>query len=144
MNVVNLIGNISTELELKQTQNGKLFCQFNLAVSRFGGDGADFIPVQVWNKVAENLVKFQQKGSKVAVLGRLNIEQYEKDGQKRTFAKVIASEIEFLGSKPQERTATGFGQGQKPQDNPFANYDWGMTPQANALMGQINDSDLPF
>lgn len=137
MNVVNLIGNISTDLELKQTQNGKLFCQFNLAVSRFGGDGADFIPVQVWNKVAENLVKFQQKGSKVAVLGRLNIEQYEKDGQKRTFAKVIASEIEFLGSKPQERTATG-------QDNPFANYDWGMTPQTNALMGQINDSDLPF
>ena len=49
MNNVTLIGNISTDLELKQTTGGKAVCQFNLAVNGYG-DKTDFIPVQVWNK----------------------------------------------------------------------------------------------
>ena len=52
MNNVTLIGNISTDLELKQTTGGKAVCQFNLAVNGYG-DKTDFIPVQVWNKQAE-------------------------------------------------------------------------------------------
>ena len=67
MNNVVLIGNISTDLELKQTMNGKSVCQFNLAINGYG-EKTDFIPVQVWNKQAENLVKFQQKGSKIGVV----------------------------------------------------------------------------
>ena len=103
MNNVVLIGNISTDLELKQTMNGKLVCQFNLAVNGYG-EKTDFIPVQVWNKQAENLVKFQQKGSKIGVVGRLSVDNYEQDGQKKTFTKVVAHEIEFLGAKQQEKT----------------------------------------
>ena len=103
MNNVVLIGNISTDLELKQTMNGKLVCQFNLAVNGYG-EKTDFIPVQVWNKQAENLVKFQQKGSKIGVVGRLSVDNYEQDGQKKTFTKVVAHEIEFLGTKQQEKT----------------------------------------
>ena len=41
MNQVTLVGRIANDLELKQTQTGKMFCQFNLAVTRFGGEGAD-------------------------------------------------------------------------------------------------------
>ena len=103
MNNVVLIGNISTDLELKQTMNGKSVCQFNLAVNGYG-EKTDFIPVQVWNKQAENLVKFQQKGSKIGVSGRLSVDSYEQDGQKKTFTKVVAHEIEFLGTKQQEKT----------------------------------------
>ena len=103
MNNVVLIGNISTGLELKQTMNGKSVCQFNLAVNGYG-EKTDFIPVQVWNKQAENLVKFQQKGSKIGVSGRLSVDSYEQEGQKKTFTKVIAHEVEFLGTKQQEKT----------------------------------------
>ena len=103
MNNVVLIGTISTDLELKQTMNGKSVCQFNLAVNGYG-EKTDFIPVQVWNKQAENLVKFQQKGSKIGVVGRLSVDNYEQDGQKKTFTKVVAHEVEFLGTKQQEKT----------------------------------------
>lgn len=115
MNNVTLIGNISTDLELKQTTGGKAVCQFNLAVNGYG-DKTDFIPVQVWNKQAENLVKFQQKGSKIGVVGRISVENYEVDGQKRTFTKVVAHEVEFLGSKQQERTVAEVRYEKKQQD----------------------------
>ena len=103
MNNVVLIGNISTDLELKQTMNGKSVCQFNLAINGYG-EKTDFVPVQVWNKQAENLVKFQQKGSKIGVVGRISVDNYEQEGQKKTFTKVIAHEVEFLGTKQQEKT----------------------------------------
>ena len=133
MNQVTLVGRIANDLELKQTQTGKLFCQFNLAVTRFGGEGADFIPVQVWNKAAENLVKFQTKGSQIAISGRLNVESYETEGQKRTFTKVIANEVEFLGSKPQEKTVAEVRYEQKKMNNEVMN-----------AMSFVNDDSLPF
>ena len=133
MNQVTLVGRIANDLELKQTQTGKLFCQFNLAVTRFGGEGADFIPVQVWNKAAENLVKFQTKGSQIAISGRLNVESYETEGQKRTFTKVIVNEVEFLGSKPQEKTVAEVRYEQKKMNNEVMN-----------AMSFVNDDSLPF
>ena len=133
MNQVTLVGRIANDLELKQTQTGKLFCQFNLAVTRFGGEGADFIPVQVWNKAAENLVKFQTKGSQIAISGRLSVESYETEGQKRTFTKVIANEVEFLGSKPQEKTVAEVRYEQKKMNNEVMN-----------AMSFVNDDSLPF
>ena len=133
MNQVALVGRIANDLELKQTQTGKLFCQFNLAVTRFGGEGADFIPVQVWNKAAENLVKFQTKGSQIAINGRLNVETYEIDEKKRTFTKIIANEVEFLGSKPQEKTVAEVRYEQKKMSNEVMN-----------AMSFINDEALPF
>ena len=133
MNQVTLVGRIANDLELKQTQTGKMFCQFNLAVTRFGGEGADFVPVQAWNKAAENLVKFQVKGSQIAVNGRLNVETYETEGQKRTFTKVIANEVEFLGSKPQEKTVAEVRYEQKKMNNEFMN-----------AMSFVNDESLPF
>ena len=133
MNQVTLVGRIANDLELKQTQTGKLFCQFNLAVTRFGGEGADFVPVQVWNKAAENLVKFQTKGSQIAINGRLNVETYEIDEKKRTFTKIIANEVEFLGSKPQEKTVAEVRYEQKKMSNEVMN-----------AMSFINDESLPF
>lgn len=129
MNSVVLIGNISTDLELKQTTNGKSVCQFNLAVNGYG-EKTDFIPIQVWNKQAENLVKFQQKGSKIGVSGRISVESYEQEGQKKTFTKVVAHEVEFLGSKQQEKTIAEIRYERKNAEN------------ANNF--GITDDDFPF
>ena len=126
---------------MQQTTNGKSVIQFNLAVNKYGNEGADFIPVQVWGKTAENLVKFQSKGSQIAVNGRISVENYEKDGQKRSFTKVIANEVEFLGSRQQEKTVAEVRFEQK-QQNQYANYDWGMSATASAI--NIGDSELPF
>ena len=141
MNNVTLIGRISNDLNMQQTTNGKSVVQFNLAVNKYGNEGADFIPVQVWGKTAENLVKFQSKGSQIAVNGRISVENYEKDGQKRSFTKVIANEVEFLGSRQQEKTVAEARFEQK-QQNQYAHYDWGMSATASAI--NIGDSELPF
>ena len=129
MNNVVLIGNISTDLELKQTMNGKSVCQFNLAINGYG-EKTDFVPVQVWNKQAENLVKFQQKGSKIGVVGRISVDNYEQEGQKKTFTKVIAHEVEFLGTKQQEKTIAE------------ARYERKNVTNANNF--GITDEDFPF
>ena len=135
MNNVVLIGNISTDLELKQTTNGKSVCQFNLAINGYG-EKTDFVPVQVWNKQAENLVKFQQKGSKIGVVGRISVDNYEQDGQKKTFTKVIAHEVEFLGTKPQEKTIAEVRHERKNAANESL--------LANSNSFGITDEDFPF
>ena len=135
MNNVVLIGNISTDLELKQTMNGKSVCQFNLAINGYG-EKTDFVPVQVWNKQAENLVKFQQKGSKIGVVGRISVDNYEQEGQKKTFTKVIAHEVEFLGSKQQEKTIAEVRYERKNVANESL--------LANSNDFGITDEDFPF
>ena len=101
-NSILLTGRITKDLELKQAgQTSK--CDFALAVDREcakeGQQKTDFINITVFGKTAENLCKYQGKGSKILVLGALNIDQYTKDGENRTFTKVIANKIEFLDSK---------------------------------------------
>ena len=135
MNNVVLIGNISTDLELKQTMNGKSVCQFNLAINGYG-EKTDFVPVQIWNKQAENLVKFQQKGSKIGVVGRISVDNYEQEGQKKTFTKVIAHEVEFLGTKQQEKTIAEVRYERKNAVNENL--------LANSNSFGITDEDLPF
>lgn len=101
-NSVLLTGRITKDLELKDVGSFKK-CDFVLAVDRdFAKEGqqqTDFINITCFNKTAENLCKYQGKGSKILVLGSLNIDQYKKDGENKTFTKVIANKIEFLESK---------------------------------------------
>ena len=65
MNKVFLIGRLSRDPELRHTSNNTPFCQINVAISRPVGQGkepeTDFINVVVWNKQAENLVKYVKK-----------------------------------------------------------------------------------
>ena len=66
MNKIWICGNISTELNLKEIGNNKL-CEFSIAVRRYEKT-TDFINCVVWNKQAENLVKYQNKGSKISII----------------------------------------------------------------------------
>ena len=97
------IGRLTRDPELKYLPgSGKAVSKFSIAVNRFGkSDEADFIPVTVWEKQAENAAKYLRKGSKAAVDGRLQVRQYDdKDGNKRTAFEVVAQSVVFLDSKP--------------------------------------------
>ena len=98
MNIAILVGRLTRDPELKYTPNGVAVCNFTLAVDRaFSKDKeADFIPVVVWQKLAESCANHLSKGRLVAVAGRLQIRSYEKDGQNRRIAEVVASEVKFL------------------------------------------------
>lgn len=139
MNNVTLIGRIANDLELKQTTGGKSVCQFNLAVNGYN-DRTDFIPVQVWGKQADNLVKYQSKGSRIGIVGRISVDNYEQDGQKKTFTKVVAHEVEFLESKQQERTVAEVRYENKQQD-PGSYWMNGGDFSSNI---NISDEMLPF
>lgn len=101
MNKVFLIGNLSKEPELSETNNGTAVCKLSVAVNRptakEGMVAVDFIPVIVWSGLAENCNKYLSKGKKVGVVGTLKNRSYEdKNGVKKTVTEVIASEVEFL------------------------------------------------
>lgn len=96
-----LIGRITKDLELRHTSNDKVVCDFTLAVNR-DKDNADFINCVVWNNQAENLCKYQGKGSLIAVFGELRVDTYEVEGNKRYKTYVYVNNIEFLGKKEEK------------------------------------------
>lgn len=74
----------------------------NRRVSRDQQRQADFIPVVVWDKLAEICGNHLVKGSQVLVEGRMQVRSYDaQDGSKRYVTEVVAQDIEFMGSKPQ-------------------------------------------
>ena len=106
MNKVILAGRLVRDPELRYTQTGKAVASFTLAVNRrFSHNNeqqtADFIPIVVWDKLAEVCSKHLFKGSQVLIEGRMQVRNYEaQDGSKRYVTEVIAQELEFMGSKP--------------------------------------------
>lgn len=118
-NKVTLVGRISTDLELKQTNSGKSYCKFNLAVNRMN-EGTDFIPVTVWNKQAENLVQYQNKGSLILIDGAISMNNYtDQNGNNRTSFEVMVQNVQFLGSKKNEDNKRD---NSSEENDPFAAY----------------------
>ena len=99
MNSIHLVGRITKDLEVRTTNNLKSVCEFSLAVNRMGTDKADFITCQIWGTQAENLKKYQGKGSLVGIVGNLRVDTYEIEGTKRYKTYVLVNNIEFLGTK---------------------------------------------
>lgn len=103
MNKVLLIGNLTRDVELRTTPNGKNVANFGLAVQRRrapeGQPQADFFNITAWGALGETCARYLSKGRKAAIAGTIQIRQYDAtDGMKRTAVDVIADEVEFLPS----------------------------------------------
>ena len=88
MNKVILAGRLVRDPELRYTQTGKAVVSFSLAVNRRFNHNqeqtVDFIPIVVWDKLAEVCSKHLFKGSQVLIKGRIQIRSYDaQDGSKR-------------------------------------------------------------
>lgn len=106
MNKVYLIGNLTRDPELSETNSGVAVCRFGIAVSRRfaqGGDAerqTDFFNCTAWRGLAENIARFCKKGNKVAVAGSIQIRNFEDNaGQKRTYVDIVCDDVEFLTPK---------------------------------------------
>lgn len=129
LNTVVLIGRLTKDPELRYTPGGKAVATLRLAVDRGttnaqGEKETDFIDVVVWEKQAETVANYLQKGRLIAVQGRLQIRQYEtNEGQRREKAEVVASQVRFLdrgqdsGASPQG--GSGGGLPMSDDDVPF-------------------------
>lgn len=94
-----IMGRLTAKPELKYTSNNKAYTRFRVAVNRYG-EGTDFINVMVWNKQAENVCEYLEKGRLLLVEGVINTSNYEDaDGNKRISFDVVAQNVQFLDRK---------------------------------------------
>ena len=100
INRVELLGRVGTEPEMRYTPNGAAVTQLRLATDRQRQNGeteTDWHTVTVWNKLAEAVNQYVQKGQRLYVAGRLAQNSYEaKDGTRRYATEIYAAEVVFL------------------------------------------------
>lgn len=135
MNKTIIIGRLSRTPELRYTSNNNPVCEFDVAVNRIGVEGTDFLTCVVWNKQAENLVKYQSKGSLIAVEGSNRVDKYQNsEGENRYKHYILVNNIQFLESKkesidePKEEMIP-----QEEENDPFSDFGNQMTITEDAL-----------
>ncbi|MDO8452356.1 MAG: single-stranded DNA-binding protein [bacterium] len=106
LNKVILIGNLTRDPELRYTPQGTPVCTFGIATNRSWStdtgekkEDAEFHTIVAWNRLAEIVAEFLQKGRQAYIEGRLQTREWDApDGTKRQRTEIIASEVIFLGS----------------------------------------------
>lgn len=108
MNKVILSGRLTKDPDLRYTSgNNTAIAGFTIAVDRRikkeGEQQADFIPCVAWQKTAEFIGKYFQKGSKILVIGRIQTRTWDDtEGKKHYVTEIVIEECEFADSKKSE------------------------------------------
>ena len=108
MNQTVLLGTITKDIELKETNNGVKYTRFSIAVRRnfANPDGeyeSDFFNIVAWRKTAEFISEYFGKGKRIGISGRLQTNKYtDKDGNERTTVEIVANEVCLIEKKTKE------------------------------------------
>ncbi len=154
LNRVVLVGRITKDPELRNTQSGVSYVMFTLAVNRMfssqsGEKETDFINCTIWRAQAENLSKYIKKGGLLGVEGRIQTRTYEDPNTGRKYiTEVICDTVSFLEPKSASSNQSDYSQGgqyeskqketkssTKQSSNPFDDLDRQI---------DISNDDLPF
>ena len=157
MNLVALFGRLVRDPELRYTQSQMAYCRFTVAVDRRmsrekrqeaesnNQPTADFIGCVAWGKTAEIISQYFQKGSQIAVDGRIQTGSYERDGR-RVYTTDVVNNFSFINS-----SQPGQAGGQKPQrQNPAppvnSAYDQGGSFGDDDMSGfyPVDNDEIPF
>ena len=142
MNKVILIGRLTKEVQLRKTPKGDSVANFTLAVSRVMGDEADFINCVAWNKTADFMQEWVEKGKRVCVVGRMQSRPYEKDGKTITLWDVVVESVEPIDWKEKQKAQ---GVEKKSVLERYVNNDWDDDDDENDKDKiKISSDDLPF
>jgi single-strand DNA-binding protein len=122
INHVVLVGRLTRDANLKFSSSGLAICEFSLAINRRvrqddkWTDEAHFFDITLFGKQGEAIAKYMAKGNQIAVEGELRLDRWEQDGQKRSKIKIVANNVQLLGSRG---GASGGAQGrfQKTQED---------------------------
>ena len=103
MNVVVLVGNLATEVDVRDVGEEKRVATFLLAVDRRSKEGgADFIWISVWDRQAELCAQYLAKGQRVGIDGRFRSRTWEDEGKRRDAIEVVARSVQFLSPRTDE------------------------------------------
>ena len=104
LNQVVLVGRLTKDPEIKQTDNAKSVSNITLAIPRSfknveGEYDTDFIECTLWDQIAKNTAEYCKKGDIVGVKGRMQTNSYEKDDGTKVFKlNIMAEKVTFLSS----------------------------------------------
>ena len=155
LNRIILMGRLTRDPELRQTQSGASVANFSLAVDRdfkdkqTGEKTTDFIDIVAWRSSAEFVSRFFTKGRMAVVEGRLQIRDWtDKEGGKRRSAEVVADNVYFGESKRRDggdtsRPAAPSASAPAHRGS-YGGYD--NVPQGGSAFSELDDDDgdLPF
>ena len=106
-NRVILVGNLTRDVEVKYTANQTAVTDIGLAVNdrrkTATGEWVDeptFLDVTLWGRTAEIASQYLSKGSPVLIEGRLKLDTWESEGQKRSKLRVVGERMQMLGGRP--------------------------------------------
>jgi single-strand DNA-binding protein len=106
LNSAILMGRLTRDVELRQTDAGTSVCRFSIAVDNGYGENkkTDFINCVAFKGTAEFVAKYFSKGQMIALSGRISTRSWDDNGTTRYATEVIAREVEFCGSKAESQT----------------------------------------
>lgn len=104
LNKVYLTGRVTRDVEVRELSGGKKVATVGFASNRKFGEKEEvtFVDLEVWDKPAEILGEYAQKGKQLLIEGRLKLDQWEKDGQKQSKLVVVVEDFKFLGAKSEQ------------------------------------------
>lgn len=155
MNKVFLIGNITKDIELRQSNSGKFVAEFSVAINNGNELPADFINCTAWNKTAEVLSKYATKGTKVCIEGAIKTKTWtDQQGNNRYKTYVLVDRVELLGRPQQQQQNPAQVANQyepqynQPQYNQPQYQQQGLNGASRDVTGfsyaDIKSDDLPF
>jgi single-strand DNA-binding protein len=151
-NRVILVGNLTRDVELRYTQSGLAVTDIGLAVNdrrkNQAGEWVEettFVDVTFWGRTAEVAGEYLSKGSPILVEGRLKLDTWETDGQKRSKLHVVCERMQMLGGKTGGSAGTGGTPSPQPdrQASGSAYNDNAPTGASSGPQGPPED-EIPF
>lgn len=117
LNKVFLMGNLTRDVQLTYLPSQTPVAEFGMAISRKfkkqdGSEGEEvcFVDCRLFGKRAEVVQKYFKKGEPIFVEGRLQLDQWEKDGKKLSRIRIFVENFEFVGGKGKQDSIS------QPQD----------------------------
>ncbi len=112
-NRVILVGNLTRDVELRYTPQGTAVTEIGMAVNDRVKrndewvDEATFVDVTLWGRTAEVASEYLSKGSSLLIEGRLKLDMWEQEGQKRSKLRVVGERMQMLGGRKTGSTTSG-------------------------------------
>ena len=110
-------GRLGKQPEIKTTPNGKNVCTISMACAF--DDKVEWVNIVFWDKLADIIGKYCNKGSFIRVTGRLQSRSWEKEGVTKYITEIVASDVQFLGGKSNSQPKSKAEQEYKRQESNY-------------------------
>lgn len=143
-NRVILVGNLTRDVELRYIPSGSAVTDISLAVNERVKrneqwvEEAHFFDVTLWGRTAEVAAEYLSKGSSVLIEGRLRLDRWEQDGQKRSKVKIVGERMQMLGSR------SGGGGGNHSSHDEGSQYEGDSGSSQSPAPNPVPQDDVPF